>query len=50
MADVDLNMVGQWSWGSLQECCQAFVTKLYKRNRKSSVRITKILDYIGMFG
>ena len=53
MADVELNVVGQWSRGSLQECSKAFVTKFQKENRQSCVRViicSQVLDYIWMPG
>ena len=50
-ADVELNVVGQWSWGSLQECSETFITKFHEENRQSGVRVivgSQVLDNIGV--
>ena len=38
-ADVDLNVVGQWFWGSVQECSETFITKFHEENRQLGVRV-----------
>ena len=51
VADVELNVVGQWSWGSLQECSQTFVAKFHEENRQSGVGVvvgSQVLDNIGV--
>ena len=51
MADVDLNVVGQWSWGLLQECGETLVAKFHEENGQSSVWIvvcSQVLDHIGV--
>ena len=39
MTDVQFNVGGHWSWGSLQECTEAFVTKFHEENGQSRVGI-----------
>ena len=39
MADVELDVVGQWSWGSLQECGQTFVANFHEENGKFGVGV-----------
>ena len=46
-----LNVVGQWSWGSLQECSETFITKFHEENWQSGVRVivgSQVLDNIGV--
>ena len=51
MADDDLNVVGQWSWGSLQECGETLVTQFHEENGQSCLGIvvgSQVLDHIGV--
>ena len=51
VADVELKVVGQWSWGVLQECSQTFITKFHEENRQLGVSVrvgTQVLDNIGV--
>ena len=53
MTNVELSVVGQWSWGSLQECSEAFITKFHEENRQLCVGVTvgsQELDYVGVSG
>ena len=50
-ADVKLNVVGQWSWGSLQECSETFITEFHDENRQLGVGVitgSQVLDNIGV--
>ena len=53
VTDVQLNVVGQWSWGSLQECSEAFVANFHEENGQSRVGVvagSQVLDYVGVPG
>ena len=53
VADVQLNVIGQWPRGSLQEPAKALVTQFHQKNRQASLGVAvrgKILDDIGVPG
>ena len=53
VADVQLNVVGQWSRGSLQEPAKALVTQFHQKNRQAGLGVAvggKVLHDVGVPG